>query len=141
MLFSIGVLGWNKIGLLIFTYFRETNRAQQSRRDISTRSSISIPGYMFDHFWRNASNQLVYSFEWDLTCSKMGHSRPLFLYFCLFNAQLTVYKCSILINFCRWLHSSHGPLVSEATTLPTEPQPLPENWLVWVKILILNLAI
>ena len=32
---------------------------------------------------------------------KMGHSRPLFLYFRLFNSQLTVYKCSILINFCR----------------------------------------
>ena len=26
---------------------------------------------------------------------KMGHSRPLFLYFCLFNTQLTVNKCSI----------------------------------------------
>ena len=26
---------------------------------------------------------------------KMGHSRPLFLYFRLFNTQLTVYKCSI----------------------------------------------
>ena len=26
---------------------------------------------------------------------KMGHSRPLFLYFRLFNTQLTVHKCSI----------------------------------------------
>ena len=41
----------------------------------------------------------------------MGHSRPLFLYFRLFNTQLTVYKCSILINFCRWLDSNRGPLV------------------------------
>ena len=33
---------------------------------------------------------------------KMGHSRPLFLYFRLFNAQLTVYKCSILKKkYCR----------------------------------------
>ena len=54
----------------------------------------------------------------------MGHSRPLFLYFRLFNTQLTVNKCSILINFCRWLDSNRGPLVSEATALPTEPQPL-----------------
>ena len=49
-----------------------------------------------------------------------------FLYFRLFNTQLTVYNCSILINFiCRWLDSNHGPLVLEAPALPTEPQPLP----------------
>ena len=29
------------------------------------------------------------------------------------------------INFCRWLDSSCRPLVSEATALPTESQPLP----------------
>ena len=52
-----------------------------------------------------------------------------FLYFRLFNTQLTVYKCSILINFCQWLDSNRGPLVSEATALPTEPQPLPMFYL------------
>ena len=58
---------------------------------------------------------------------KMGQSRPLFLYFRHFNAQLTVNKCSIYIyiNFCRWLDSNYGPLVSEATALQTEPLPLP----------------
>ena len=30
-------------------------------------------------------------------------------------------------KICRWLDSNHGPLVSEATALPTEPQPLPTN--------------
>ena len=49
-----------------------------------------------------------------------------FFIFCLFNTQLIVYNNgSILINFCRWLDSNRGPLVSEATALPTEPQPLP----------------
>ena len=28
-------------------------------------------------------------------------------------------------KFCRWLNSNRGPLVLEATALPTEPQPLP----------------
>ena len=28
-------------------------------------------------------------------------------------------------KFCQWLDSNRGPLVSEATALPTEPQPLP----------------
>ena len=49
----------------------------------------------------------------------MGQSRPLFLYFRLFNTQLTVNKCSII--FGRWLDSNRGPLVSEAIALPTEP--------------------
>ena len=30
------------------------------------------------------------------------------------------------INFCRWLDLNLRPLKSEATTLPIEPQPLPE---------------
>ena len=32
---------------------------------------------------------------------------------------------NININFWRWLDSNRGPLVSEATALLTEPQPLP----------------
>ena len=56
----------------------------------------------------------------------MGHSRPLFLLLLPF--QYTVdskQMFNIKINFCQWLDSNHGPLVSEATALPTEPQPLP----------------
>ena len=62
---------------------------------------------------------------------KMGHSQPLFLYFHLFNTQLTLNKCSI--NFWRRLDSNRGPLVLEATTLPTEPQPLPTADALWSK--------
>ena len=39
---------------------------------------------------------------------KMGHSRPLFLYFRLFN---TVESKMFNIIFCRWLDSNLGPLV------------------------------
>ena len=69
---------------------------------------------------RNNSNFFV---------KKMGNPRPLFLYFRLFNTQLTVNKCSIYIYiiFCRWLDSNRGPLVSEATALPTEPHHCPET--------------
>ena len=31
------------------------------------------------------------------------------------------------INFCQWLDSNCGPLELEATALPTEPQPLPND--------------
>ena len=48
----------------------------------------------------------------------MGHSRPLFLYFRLFDLQL-------VDKVCRCWDSNRGSLVSEATALPTEPPPLP----------------
>ena len=35
--------------------------------------------------------------------------------------------------FCQWLDSNQGPLVSEATALPTEPQPLPIQ-ICWIGI-------
>ena len=63
----------------------------------------------------------------------MGHSRPLFLYF-VFSIQLTVHI--VQYKFCRQLDSNHGPLVLEATALPTEPQPLPK--VVWPPRDILN---
>ena len=54
---------------------------------------------------------------------KMGHSRPLFY----FRLSITVdSKQMFHIEFCRWLDVNRGPLVLEATTLPTEPQPLPK---------------
>ena len=53
---------------------------------------------------------------------KMGQSRPLFIYFCLFNA---VGSKMFNINFCWWLDSNRGHMASGATALPTEPQPVP----------------
>ena len=52
----------------------------------------------------------------------MGHSRPLFLYFCLFN---TVDSKQIHVGYKSLPMTGFEPLVSEATALPTEPQPLP----------------
>ena len=60
----------------------------------------------------------------------MGHSGLFFFYFRLFDTlQLTVTKCSLKI--CQCLDSNRGPLVSEATALPTEPQPLPIGIIVY----------
>ena len=46
---------------------------------------------------------------------KKGHSRPLFLYFCLFNA-LGNTQC--LIKLCHRWDLNREPLESEATALP-----------------------
>ena len=52
-----------------------------------------------------------------------------FLYFRLFLTDDS--KQIFYIKVCRWLDSNCGPLVSEATVLPIEPQPLPkvQYWL------------
>ena len=50
---------------------------------------------------------------------KMDLSRPLFLYFCLFNTQLTEKN----VQYINKLFPMTG---FEAIALPTEPQPLPE---------------
>ena len=47
----------------------------------------------------------------------------LFFFIFVFSVQLTVNN--VQYKFGRWLDSNHGPLVLEATALPTEPQPLP----------------
>ena len=53
----------------------------------------------------------------------MGHSRTLFDLF-VFSLQLTVKK--VLYKSLSMMDLNRGPLVSEATTLPTERQPLPK---------------
>ena len=54
---------------------------------------------------------------------KVGISRPLFIYFRRYYKQLTVNNCSIKVA-SDW-DSNTGPLVLEATALPTVPQSLP----------------
>ena len=54
---------------------------------------------------------------------KICYPRPLFLYFRLFNSVDR--KQMFIINFCQWLDLNCGPLVSEATALPTDAQLLP----------------
>ena len=51
----------------------------------------------------------------------MRHSRPFFFNFA-FSIQSTV---NVQYNFCWWLDMNCGPLKSDSTALPTEPQPLP----------------
>ena len=50
----------------------------------------------------------------------MGHSRPLFLYFCLF-----YFNVQLVDAVCKCWDSNCGFLVWEVTALPTEPPPLP----------------
>ena len=46
-----------------------------------------------------------------------------FFFIFVFSIQLTVNN--VIYKFCQWQDFNCGPLLSEATALPTEPQPLP----------------
>ena len=86
----------------------------------------------------------------DLRCEWFGFSSffkikkwaipSLFLFIFVFSIHLRVNKLTnVQYKFCRWLDFNRRPLVSEATTLPTEPQPLP--WiqqLCYIKVIWLN---
>ena len=67
---------------------------------------------------------------------KEGHSWPLFLYFRLFNTVDS--KLIFYMNVLWWLDKYRGPLVLEATSLPNEPQPLPNYRLIQLPKLTLN---
>lgn len=42
-----------------------------------------------------------------------------------------------ILNFCQWLDSNLGPLVSEATAESNEPQPLPKSLFLALKAILL----
>ena len=57
-------------------------------------------------------------------CKKMGHSRPLFLYFRLFK---TVYKTVDSKQYWVWLDSNREPVELEVTAPPTVPHHCPNG--------------
>ena len=61
-------------------------------------------------------------------------ARPLFLYLCLFNIVDSTQMFYIKVWI--WLVSNRWPLVSEATALPTEPQPLSKTSNMFVNIIL-----
>ena len=72
--------------------------------------------------------QVFYSFQNTLLFFLNGPFPASFSLFLSF--QYTVdskQMFNININFCRWLDSNRRPLVSDATALPTEPQPQPHS--------------
>ena len=60
-----------------------------------------------------------------LTYLKWAIQGPFFFIF-VFSKQLVIAKQMFYIKMCQRLDLNCGPLVSGATALPTEPQPLPK---------------
>ena len=83
--------------------------------------------YFLGNFWKKnwatfysaIWSQWIRDFSYFL--KKIGQSWPLFS---LFSSFQYIWQKIFNINFCRWLDTNRVPLESEATALPTEPQPL-----------------
>ena len=93
----------------------------------SCKWSISVVGItrlfscQYDHFlWRYIKHFLSVNLGRRSLCTKNIFCHPGLFFF--FSKQLTV---NFQYKFCRSRDSNSGPLESEATALPTEPQPLP----------------
>ena len=71
------------------------------------KTNVEIKRTDLAKFWSTA----IWFFKWDF----------LGLFFLFFSLQLTV---NVQYKICQWLASNRGPLESEATAPPTEPQPL-----------------
>ena len=59
---------------------------------------------------------------------KWAISGPFFSIF-VYSIQVTVDNKQMFNKSCRWLDSNPGPLILQATALPTVPQPLPIKFL------------
>ena len=72
---------------------------------------------------------LIYVFVTQLNniyfLKKLAIPRLFFFYFRLLDTIHMTVENECSIKFCQCLDTNHGPLVSEATALPTEPQPRP----------------
>ena len=99
--------------------------ASESGKSLKTRRVLCLCPVIASHrfCFKPMLNLLRHQFVPKMfDCSKMDNSDIFFLYFHLFNAVDSTYMGKI--KFCWWLETNCGPLISEATTLRTRPQPL-----------------
>ena len=86
-----------------------------------------VPGNILDHKVKNSVIKIVLIFF--LTSGPFPASFYDWFSSFQYNWYLTSKQRNVQYKFCRWLDSNRGPLVSEPTALPTEPQPLPKLYL------------
>ena len=82
-----------------------------------------VPGNILDRKCKNSVIKIVLIFF--LTSGPFPASFYDWFSSFQYNWYLTSKQRNVQYKFCRWLDSNRGPLVSEPTALPTEPQPLP----------------
>ena len=97
---------------------RHSNLAARTVANVSTWDFVATDCQIVSTSRTRLDARMVRSKTDQIGFLKMGHSRPLFLYFSLFN---TVDSKQMFNKFCWWLDSNCWPLVLEATALPTEP--------------------
>ena len=115
-------------------------RAPSSKVVVGGKKHFSIFGNVCAvELWRERSSRCgFYNATSLLWIPKFKWTIPglLFLYFRLFNSWQLIDMFPIKIG--KWLDLNRGPLLSESTALPTEPQPLTLNSKVTLTICTIN---
>ena len=97
---------------------RGRERRALSNRPIHSTSSLS--GFLL-----SICTFLPLLLLWPIFCFLNKKWAITGLFFSLFSSFQQLIVNMFIIKSCRWLDLNYGPLVSEVTALPTEPQPLP----------------
>ena len=117
-------LTWIKI--VAFQFMKVKIEAQEALKLILWRRP-TLPKALRQILWRKFSVGIYATVIWVFWLAAQIFFKwalpGLFFFIFVFSIQLTVKMFNL--NFCR-RDSNRGPLESEATTLPTEPQPLPK---------------
>ena len=107
---------------MISLLLRLNGRGELSYRMIDSKWTFQVDRYLTTEICCDNSKFFTTLVEHSIIVLKWAITSLFFFYFCLFYKQLTMSRFN---KSCRWLDSSRGPLVLEATAMPTEPQPLP----------------
>ena len=123
-----GPISLNGIPLICWAlqWFEKWNRSRPRR----LAKSFSITKQQLQRFTVNLIGRKRTILLPIVFFKKNGPFSPSFFFIFVFSIQLTV---NVQNKFCQWLDSNRGPLELEATTLPTNPQPLPLYYLLLPK--------
>ena len=116
-------------------YFIQINKTSKSVDNLNITQATTIKYEGILHITRVSKHFLGAAIKWpkELACIMLSAAKTesflkdsaipdLSFFIFVFSIQFV-----FDIKFWRWLDSKRGPLVSEATALPTELQPLPQN--------------
>ena len=116
-------------------YFIQINKTSKSVDNLNITQATTIKYEGILHITRVSKHFLGAAIKWpkELACIMLSAAKTEYFLKESANPDLSffIFVFSIQfvfdIKFWRWLDSKRGPLVSEATALPTELQPLPQN--------------
>ena len=109
---------WRKVASVFFCFESQVDRIKWK---VNIFDEYFSRGEKVNQCWDGAVN--IGRLAFVLSVLLLGHSQSLFLYFRLFWIAIDI---NAFKKLCQCWDSNHGSLMSDATSLPTAPQPRPQ---------------